>query len=57
MPYQKGLKNFSQIWAEEDELEVVAREYAKLNGKDQEEAVKLLIQMDKKHKEKINRKK
>ncbi len=56
MPYLKGLKNFSQIWAGEDELEVVAREYAKLNGKDEKEAVKLLIQFDKAHKEKINRK-
>ncbi len=56
MPYLKGLKNFSQIWAGEDELEVVAREYAKLNNKNEEEAVKLLIEFDKKHKEKINRK-
>jgi len=56
MPYLKGLKNFSQIWASEEELEVVAREYAKLNGKNEEEAVKLLIQFDKDHKYKINRK-
>ncbi|GAB7086221.1 hypothetical protein JCM15579A_03250 [Marinifilum fragile] len=56
MPYMKGLKNFAQIWASEEELEVVAREYANLNGKDEEEAVRLLIQFDKEHKEKINRK-
>ncbi len=44
---------FGQV---EEELEVVAREYANLNGKDEEEAVRLLIQFDKEHKEKINRK-
>lgn len=57
MGYRKGLQNFSQIWANEDELEVVAREYARINDKDEDEAVKLLIQFDKEHKAKINRKK
>ena len=47
MPYLKGLKNFRQIWASEEELEVVAKEYAKLNGKNEEEAARLLIQFDK----------
>ncbi len=56
MPYLKGLKNFSQIWANKDELEVIAKEYAVLNGKNEQEAYKLLIHFDKKHKEKINKK-
>ena len=56
MPYLKGLKNFSQIWANEDELEVVAREYAKINNQNEDEAVRMLIQFDKEHKAKINRK-
>jgi len=56
MDYQKGLKNFSQIWADEDELEIVAREYARINHKDEDEAVKMLIQFDKEHKIKINKK-
>ncbi|WP_421919665.1 hypothetical protein [Marinifilum sp.] len=56
MPYLKGLRNFSQIWAKEDELDVVAREYARLNNKDEDEAASLLIQFDKEHKAKINRK-
>jgi len=56
MDYLKGLKNFSQIWADEDELEVVAREYARINQKDETEAVKMLIQFDKEHKIKINKK-
>ncbi|WP_320019367.1 CDP-glycerol glycerophosphotransferase family protein [Labilibaculum manganireducens] len=56
MDYYKGLKNFSQIWASESELEVVAREYARINQKDEDEAVNLLIQFDKEHKLEINRK-
>ncbi len=56
MPYLKGLKNFAQMWANEEELEVVAREYANINNRDEEEAVKMLIQFDKEHKAKINRK-
>jgi len=57
MDYFKGLKNFAQIWAGEDELEIVAREYARINNKNEDEATKLLIQFDKEHKEKIHKKK
>ncbi|MGZ2368304.1 hypothetical protein ACXR6G_00775 [Ancylomarina sp. YFZ004] len=56
MNYLEGLKNFAQIWGSDDELEIVAREYARVNNKNEEEAVKLLIQFDKEHKEKIQRK-
>lgn len=54
--YDKGLKNFSQIWASEDELEIIARKYAQINNQNEQEAVKMLIKFDKIHKEKINRK-
>lgn len=57
MDYYKGLCNFSQIWADADELAVVAREYARLNNRDEEEAVRLLVEFDRNHKKKINRKK
>lgn len=57
MVFEKGLRNFSKIWASEDELQIVAQEYARINGKDEKEAVKLLIRFDKEHKAKINRKK
>jgi hypothetical protein len=56
MPYLKGLKNFAQIWANEDELKVVAKEYARINDKDEAEAIELLIGFDRAHKAKINRK-
>lgn len=57
MDYIKGLKNFSQLWASKEELEIVAREYARINNKHEEEAIKLLIQFDQEHKTKIERKK
>lgn len=57
MDYWKGLRNFAQIWADEAELEVVAREYARINNENEEQAVALLIRFDKEHKEKINKKK
>ncbi|RUT80096.1 hypothetical protein [Ancylomarina longa] len=56
MNYLKGLKNFAQLWANEKELEVVAREYARINGEDEHKAIKLLIQFDQAHKLKIDRK-
>jgi len=56
MDYVKGLKNFSQIWASEEELSVVAREYARINNKNEDEAVRLLIRLDDAHKKKINKK-
>ena len=56
MDYMKGLKNFSQIWASEDELEIIAKQYAKSNNEDKKIAVKLLIQFDKDHKRKIIKK-
>jgi hypothetical protein len=57
MDYLKGLNNFSQIWASDEELDIVAREYARINSQNEDDASKLLIQFDKDHKEKIERKK
>jgi len=54
--YLKGLRNFAQLWASKYELEIIAKQYAQLNNQDENEAVKLLLQFDKKHKEKIYRK-
>lgn len=57
MGFKKGLHNFSQLWASADELEVIAREYARINGRDEQKAVDMLLEFDKCHKDKINRKK
>ncbi len=56
MDYIKGLKNFAQLWASEDELEIIAKQYAKSNNEDKKIAVKLLILFDKDHKRKIIKK-
>ncbi len=56
MDYIKGLKNFSQIWANNEELDIIARKYAQINNQNEDEASDLLIRFDKKHKEKILKK-
>ena len=53
--YNKGLRNFSQIWANEDELEIVAREYARLNNRDEEKAEQAPIKYDEQHKTKTDK--
>ncbi len=57
MDYDKGLKNFSQLWASKEELEIIAKEYARINNKNEQEAIDLLIQWDLKHKKRIEKKK
>jgi hypothetical protein len=54
--YIKGLKNFSQFWAEENEIEIFADEYAKLNNQDSTKAIEMLNNFNKEHKQKINKK-
>jgi hypothetical protein len=54
--YKKGLKNFSHLWAEDFDMDIIAREYARLNGKNEDLASKQLIEMEKKHQEKVKRK-
>lgn len=56
MSYIKGLKNFSQLWANNDELEVIARKYAQLNNKNDSDAIKQLVYFNLMHKEKIIKK-
>lgn len=57
MHYLKGLRNFAHIWASADELSIVAKEYARLCGQDEDKAVALLIEFDAQHKKKIEKKK
>jgi hypothetical protein len=54
--YIKGLKNFAQFWAEEEEIRVFADEYAKLNNQDTNQAFKYLNEFNLNHKKKINTK-
>ena len=42
--------NFSRLWADEDILSIIAKEYAQTVGYDVEEAVREIIKYDRKHK-------
>ncbi|WP_282126832.1 lipopolysaccharide kinase InaA family protein [Marinifilum flexuosum] len=54
---QMGLNNLAKLWAEENFLIGLAKEYAKLSGLKDEVAVDLLLKYDHQHKEKKLRKK
>ncbi len=55
MSFEKGLQNFAHIWAYAEEIEIVAREYARITNHDEQETVDLLYQFIKEHKAKINK--
>jgi len=49
-----GLDNFAKLWLDEDSLQLIAKEYAKLSQTDENKAVELLRQSDKKLKDFVN---
>ena len=51
------LKNFSKLWAKDEDLEVIIKEYARLLQKDEKELVSRALDFSHKHKAKINFKK
>ena len=51
------LKNFSKLWAIDEEIEVIAKEYAKISGEDESYCVKIAQDFNTKHKNRINMKK
>ena len=51
------LKNFSKLWAKDEDLEVIIKEYARLLQKDEKELVSKALDFSHKHKAKINFKK
>jgi len=58
IPPQEGLKNFNKFWAKFDEdLPIIAKEYAKLSGFNEDEAVKIVLDEQKKLQDKVNLKK
>ncbi len=58
IPPQEGLKNFNKFWAKFDEdLPIIAKEYAKLADFDENEAVKIILNEQKKLQDKVNLKK
>jgi serine/threonine protein kinase len=51
------LKNFSKLWAKDEDLSIIIKEYAKLIGQDEKESIKKAISFSKKHKDIKNLKK
>ena len=51
------LKNFSKLWAKDEDLEVIIKEYARFLQKDKKELVSKALDFSHKHKAKINFKK
>ena len=51
------LKNFSKLWAKDEDLEIIIKEYAKVSKENKEECVKKAIKFSRSHKAKKNFKK
>ena len=55
IPPQEGLKNFNKFWAKFDEdLPIIAKEYAKLSNLNEDEAIKIVLNEAKKLEDKVN---
>ncbi|QKF82557.1 lipopolysaccharide kinase InaA family protein [Halarcobacter ebronensis] len=54
---EKRLKNFSKLWAKNEDMKIIAQEYAKLMNEDEEKCIDLAIRFSQKHKDRINMKK
>jgi serine/threonine protein kinase len=55
IPPQEGLKNFNKFWAKFDEdLPIIAKEYAKLSNFNEDEAIKIVLDEAKKLEDKVN---
>ena len=55
IPPQEGLKNFNKFWAKFDEdLPIIAKEYAKLSNFNEDEAIKIVLNEAKKLEDKVN---
>lgn len=48
MNTQEGLDNFAKLWLDENSLELIAKEYAKLSNTNENEALNILKECDKK---------
>ena len=46
MNLEEGLDNFAKLWLDEDSLVLIAKEYARLSGTDEKEAISILRKCD-----------
>lgn len=51
------LKNFSKLWANDEDLTIIAKEYGKLSKNDEQSCIKTALKFSHAHKRKINIKK
>lgn len=51
------LKNFSKLWAKDEDLETIVKEYAKLSKSDESSCVKIALKYSQTHKDRKNAKK
>lgn len=51
------LRNFSKLWAKDDDLIIIIKEYSKLINSDEEKCVKIALKYSQAHKDRKNRKK
>ncbi|WP_455755660.1 lipopolysaccharide kinase InaA family protein [Sulfurimonas sp.] len=51
------LKNFNKLWAKDDEIETMAKEYARVSNEDESKCIQIAQNYNTKHKNKINMKK
>jgi hypothetical protein len=54
---EERLKNFDKLWAKDEDLEVIVKEYAKVAGYDEKEAIKSALYYSQKLKDFKNMKK
>jgi len=51
------MKNFSKLWAKDEDLKIIVKEYAKIANQDEQELILKALAFSKQHKRKINFKK
>lgn len=57
MNLELRLKNFSKLWAKDEDLEIIIKEYARITNQNEEECVRKAIKFSRSHKAKKNFKK
>ena len=54
---EERLKNFNKLWANDEDIKTIAKEYATISNEDQDNCIKIAQSYNTKHKNKINMKK
>lgn len=57
MPLDLRLENFKKLWAKDEDLEIIIKEYAKVSNENEDECIKKALNYSRAHKAKMNFKK